>query len=128
MGALSDYSEAQVINHMLRNQAYTPPATVYLALYTTTPDDTGGGVEVSGGAYARQACALDAATVGVTANTSDITFPTATANWGTIVAVGLFDAVTAGNLLWWGALTVNKTVNNGDVFKVLLGDLDLTLD
>lgn len=34
MANLSDYMENKIIDHMLRNQAYTPPATVYVALFT----------------------------------------------------------------------------------------------
>jgi len=129
MGSLSNYLEGKVIDHLLRNQAYTPATTLYLALYTVTPGDAGGGTEVTGGAYARQSVALNASGgVGVTANTSDITFPQASADWGELVAVGIFDDISAGNLLAWGALSPFKTVNSGDTFKVLAGDLDITVD
>ena len=128
MGSFSDYYENQIINHMLRGQAFTPPATIYVALYTTSPTDAGGGTEVSGGSYARQSVTLSAASSGATSNSADVTFPTATADWGPIVAVGILDASTSGNLLAWGALTVSKTVNNGDTFKILAGDLDITVD
>jgi hypothetical protein len=128
MAAISDYYENKIIDHMLRAQAFTPPSTIYLALYTVAPTDAGGGTEVSGGGYARQAITLSAASAGATSNSADITFPTATADWGTIVAVGIFDISTGGNLLWYGNLTQSKTVNNGDTFKINAGDLDITLD
>ena len=128
MSKFSDYYENKIIDHMLRAQAFTPPATLYLALYTVAPTDAGGGTEVSGGSYARQTFSLDAASGGATANSADITFPEATADWGTIVAVGIFDAATAGNLLMWGNLAASKTVNNGDTFKINAGDLDITVD
>jgi len=128
MGSFSDYMENKVIDHMLRNQAFTPPSTLYMALYTVTPSDAGGGTEVSGGSYARQTVTLSAASAGATSNSADITFPQATADWGTIVAVGIMDAASGGNLLAWGALTTSKTVNNGDQFKILAGNLTLSVD
>jgi len=128
MAAISDYYENKIIDHMLRGQAFTPPSAIYLALYTTAPSDAGGGTEVSGGSYARQSFTLTAASGGASSNSADITFPTATADWGTIVAVGIFDASTGGNLLMWANLTASKTVNSGDTFKINAGDLDITLD
>ena len=128
MGSFSDYYENKIIDHMLRNQAFTPPSTLYVALYTVSPSDSGGGTEMSGGSYARQAVTFTAASGGATSNSADITFPQATADWGTIVAVGIFDSSSGGNLLAWGTLTASKTVNNGDQFKILAGDLDITVD
>lgn len=128
MAGFSDYYENKVIDHMLRNQAFTPPATVYVGLYTAAPTDAGGGTEVSGGSYARQAVTLAAASAGSTQNSADITFPTATADWGTIVAAGLFDAASAGNLLAWNNLTASKTVSNGDTFKITAGSLTISVD
>jgi len=126
--SISDYYENKILDHMLRAQAFTPPSTVYVALYTVSPSDTGGGTEVSGGSYARQAVTFNAASGGSITNSADITFPQATADWGTIVAVGLFDASTAGNLLWYGNLTTSQTVNNGNIFKIPAGNLTVSLD
>jgi hypothetical protein len=128
VAGFSDYYENKVIDHMLRNQAFTPPSTVYVGLYTAAPTDAGGGTEVSGGSYARQAVTLAAASNGATQNSADITFPTATADWGTIVAAGLFDAASAGNLLAWNNLTASKTVNSGDTFKITAGSLTISVD
>jgi len=127
MAEFSDFMENKIIDHMLRNQAYTPPATVYVALYTDDPTDADTGTEVSGGSYARQSVTLSAASAGATSNSADITFPTATADWGTITHVGLRDASTGGNLLMHSALDASKTVNNGDTFKINAGDLDITV-
>jgi hypothetical protein len=128
MAAMTDYFENVVINHILRNQAYTPVATIYVGLYTAAPSDTGGGTEVTGGAYARQSISLGAGSLGATDNTADITFPTASAGWGTVTHVGIFDASTGGNLLMYGALTASRVVNNGDIFKILAGNCDLSFD
>ncbi len=127
MSEFSDFMENKIIDHFLRNQAYTPPATVYVALYTAAPSDAGGGTEVSGGSYARQAAGLSAASGGASSNAADITFPQATADWGTVTHLGLFDAATSGNLLMWTPLDASKTVNNGDTFKINAGDLDVTV-
>jgi len=128
MAAISDYYENKIIDHMLRGQAFTPPSTIYLALYTVAPTDAGGGTEVSGGGYARQSFTLTAASGGASSNSADIIFPQATADWGTIVAVGIFDASTGGNLLMWAYLTQSKTVNSRDTFKINAGDLDISFD
>ena len=128
MGALTDYLENKLLDHVLRNVAYTPPATVYVGLFTAAPGETGGGTEVSGGGYARQAVSFSAAANGQTSNSADITFPVATANWGTITHIALFDAATAGNMLWYGALSASKTIQTGDQFIIKAGNLTCSLD
>ncbi len=134
MAGMSDYLENAILDHLFRNSTYTRPANIYIALFTAAPSDAGGGTEVAGGSYARVAVATgassgwDAASAGATANTSTVTFPTATADWGTVTHVGLFDASTAGNLLMWAALTSSKTVQNNDIFRFNAGDIDITLD
>lgn len=114
MDAKSNYLEDAILNHVLRNTTLTSPTTVYMALFTVAPTDTGGGTEVTGGSYARQAITFSAPASGVVANSGAVTFPTATANWGTVVAMGIFDLVSGGNLLYYGNLTASKLVDNGD--------------
>jgi hypothetical protein len=128
MAEFSNYLEDKIIDHMLRNQAFTPPSTLYLALYTDDPTDADTGTEVSGGSYARQAVTLSAASGGASSNSADITFPQATADWGTITHVGIRDAATGGNLLMHSALDASKTINSGDTFKINAGDLDIAVD
>ena len=84
--------------------------------------------EVSGGAYARQLAGLSIPSNGVSSNASDIVFPTATADWGTITHCALMDAATAGNVLMYSALDTSKVVSNGDTFKFNAGDLSATVD
>jgi hypothetical protein len=128
MAEFTDFMENKIIDHMLRAQAYTPPATVYVALFTSAPSDAGGGTEVSGGSYARQAVTLAAAAGGASENSAAITFPQATADWGTVTHLALMDALTGGNMLMHSPLDASKTVNNGDTFKFEAGDLDVTVD
>ena len=114
MDAKTNYLEDALLNHVLRNTAFTSPTTVYVALFTATPGEAGGGTEVSGGSYARQAVTFAAPASGIVANSGAVTFPTATANWGTITSMAIFDAVTVGNMLYYGALAASKVVDNGD--------------
>ena len=130
MAALSNFLENKLIDQLFRGQAFTFPSTVYVGLYTAAPSDTGGGTEVSGGSYARVSVSASLAnwagtqsagstsassgTSGTTSNNIAITFPEPTATWGVITHVGIFDAASSGNLLIHGALTIPKTVNNGD--------------
>lgn len=137
---MSDFLENKLIDWLLRAQAIgitgataaagSGPANVYVGLFTATPADAGGGTEVTGGSYARvaitsaltawagtQAAASTTAssgTNGTTSNNAAITFPAPTAAWGAITGIGIYDASTAGNLLFWAPLTTGKTVNNGD--------------
>lgn len=127
MAEFSNYLENAVINAVLRNTSYTSPTTVYVGLYTTDPTDADTGTEVSGGSYARTSVAFDAPSNGVTQNTSDITFPTATASWGTVTHIGIHDASSAGNLLFHTALDTSKAIDSGDIFKITTGNLTVTL-
>lgn len=104
----------------------SPAVTRYLALFTVAPTDAGGGTEVTGGSYARQVVAFDAAAARATSNTDLETWPTATGNWGTIVAVAIMDALTLGNMLWFDTLDVSRTVNTGEIFEMAAGALDLS--
>lgn len=132
-GSFSDYLENKVLDHVLGGGDYTRPATVYVALFTAAPTDAGGGTEVTGGSYARVAVTNNAtnwpaASGGAKSNGTDIAFAEATADWGNIAAFGIFDAITSGNLMKWGDLTVSKDVDSGDTAKFAVGELDITLD
>jgi hypothetical protein len=127
MAEMSTYLEDALINATLRNTSYTSPATVYLALYTSDPTDADTGTEVSGGSYARQAITFGAPSNGVSTNSAAIEFPQATGTWGTITYVGIRDALTTGNLLYHTALDASKTIASGDIFKIAIGSLSVTL-
>lgn len=130
MAGKSDYLENKFLDFMLRAQAYSAPATTYVALLTAAPSDAGGGTEVTGGSYARVAVTSSLAnwagtqsagstsassgTGGQTSNNAAVTFPAPTASWGVCTHFGIYDASTSGNLLYWAPLTVPKTINNGD--------------
>ena len=127
MAELSNYLENALINVTLRATAYTAPATVYVSLWTSDPTDAGSGTEVSGGSYARTSVTFAAPSNGVTTNNADVTFPTATASWGTVGWIGINDAATSGNLLYHTALDTAKAIDTGDIFKISTGNLSVTL-
>lgn len=127
---MSDYLENKLIDHVFRGQAYTAPTTIYFALFTSACSDSAGGTEVTGGSYARASLAASLAnwagtqsagsttassgTGGTTSNNGVVTFATPSAGWGTVTHLGVYDAVSAGNLLICKALTLSKTINSGD--------------
>lgn len=129
MSAFSNFVENELIKHLFRTGSFTKPTALYIALFTAAPSDAGGGTEVSGAGYARVNLAPSdsnwaAPTDGSTSNAVNIAFGLPTADWGVVTHLGVFDAVTGGNLLLWGALTAQKTVNNGDSAPVFnSGDL-----
>lgn len=127
MAEMSNYLEGALINATLRNTSYTSPATVYLALYTSDPTDADTGTEVTGNAYARQAITFGAPSNGASTNTAAIEFPQATGSWGTVAYIGIRDASTSGNLLYHTALDASKAIATGDVFRVAIGSLSVTL-
>ena len=128
MAGFSDYLEDKVLDHVFGGVAYTAP-TKHVALYTVAPTDTGGGTEVTGGAYARQTSTFTVSGTNPTTATSAaaVEYPTATAEYGTVVAVGILDASSGGNLLAYANLTASKVVSTGDVFRFDAGDIDITL-
>lgn len=127
MSEMSNYLENALINATLRNTAYTSPTTVYLALYTTDPTDADTGTECSGSGYARQAITFGAPSNGVTTNSAVIEYAQAGNSWGTITHIGIRDALTTGNLLYHSPLDASKTIATGDVFRVAIGSLSVTL-
>lgn len=134
-GSFSDYLEDKLLNHVFGATAYSSPGTLYIALFTAAPSDSGGGTEVTGGSYARVAVTNNttnfpnASGTNPTskANGTTITFPTASASWGTVVAFGIFDASSGGNLIAWADLTANKTIGSGDTASFAASSLTITL-
>jgi hypothetical protein len=131
MAAMSDYLEDALLEHVLNSVPYTDPTSVYVALFTAAPSDTGGGTEVSGNGYARVTMTAGWTITGTATraeNTAAVTFPQASGgNWGTITHVGIFDAATVGNLLFHGALTASKVVNDTDQIEFPATTLGVTL-
>ena len=130
MAGITNTLEALTLAHWLKGTALPQPTAITVSLWTTAPDPelSTGGVEVSGGSYARATC--NAWTVSGTAptqaaNTSAVTFTTPSAGWGNVVAFG----VHADGVLWMTTtLNLAKTINQGDTVSFSSGTLIVTLD
>jgi hypothetical protein len=121
MAALSDYAEDLLLTYLLTS------STVYVGLYTAAPSDAGGGTEVSGNGYARQACAFaGTSTSGIFVNSTGIVFTAAGGDWGTVTHTGIFDG--SGNLLLHAQLAAAKPITNGDTASFTSGTLTVSLD
>lgn len=120
---MTDYMENVVGNHLLRNQPFTPPTQMYLAIFTSPTDDLGNGTEASGGGYARQPISLDVFVGGASSNTTAITFSNLAA--ATYTHGALWDALTGGNMWMHGAAPMAKTIALGGSVTVAIGDLDI---
>lgn len=125
MPAMTNYLTNKVYDHVLRNTAYTSPTTVYVGLYTTTTTAAGGGTECTGTGYARVAVTMGAPSNGDGSNSAEVDYGTGNADWGTISHIAVLDASSAGNMLYYGALTVSKAIT-ADPVKIPIGDLDIT--
>jgi hypothetical protein len=128
MSQASNYLETALFNHVFRNTAYTPAASIYLALFTSTATAAeleAGTItnEVTGGSYARQAVTFGAPTNGAGSNSGTITFPTASAGWGTVRYVAVMDASSSGNVLWYAQLTSDVTINTSNTFQFNTGSV-----
>lgn len=128
MAGFSIYLANNLINETLRNINYVPVATHYLALFTTNPTPNNTGIEVSGGSYVRKPITFIAPTNGVTSNSATVTFPAATAPWGTVTHFGIYDALTTGNLLYYHALDITRSILAGDSLSVPIGNISVTLE
>lgn len=112
-GSMSDNFEKKVLDYIFRSSSMGLDASnVWIGLHTVSPTDSTTGTEVTGGSYARVAVLRNgtgftaaAGATATTANVATITFPVATAGWGTVVAFSINDAAAAGNQMYWGSLT-----------------------
>lgn len=139
MAGFTSAYQKKILDYIFKGTAIAspaPPATWRVALFTTNPiaDDTGA-VEVTGGSYARAsitqaqwtAATAPAGGPSVLENTAAVTFPAATADWGTVVGFGLYDLASAGTLIAWGVISPGKVISNGDTASFAAGQLDIIL-
>jgi hypothetical protein len=143
MSASSNYLERKILDHVLKNTAFTQPTNLYVALFTNTSTNAltnlesgtlSDEVSASGTAYQRQSVAFGAASTAsdsyqtTTSSTSaTITFPVATATYGTVSHIAIMDASTGGNVLFYGALANSKEILTGDQFTISTGNLTVAL-
>ena len=125
--SLTNTFETTVLTWLLTASSATRPTAWYIGLFTAAPNDTGGGTEVSGTGYVREAVTFTV-TGDTASNSGAVEWPVAGGSWGTITDLAIFDAVTGGNMIGYATLTAAKTIATGDVFRIPLNDLDITLD
>jgi hypothetical protein len=131
MGSLSDYSELELLDHVF-NAAYSPAATVYLALCTADPTDAGTGASMNecadSGSYARKAITFGAANARSIAQSGTVTFDAATGSWGTASHWAIVDSGThgAGNMLAHGSLSESKSIVSGNTPSVASGQVTVS--
>lgn len=128
---MSNYLRNKLLDHANGKTAFPMPTTVYVAALTSASSVSGPGTEVStaGTGYARQAitATMSAGTSGTSSNSGTISFGPATAPWGTLTDFAVFDAATAGNMLWFGPLSASKTIASADYFQFAAGQFQLSL-
>lgn len=134
MSGPTNAEEQAILDGMMNDPAYAPPATRYIALSTTTPLEDGTNfTEPVGGSYARVATTAadwNAAAGGAPStkdNAAALTFPVASGSWGTCTHMGIFDALATGTVKNWAPLTVAKTITSGDTASFAAGQLILKL-
>ncbi len=122
----TDYLEDEIQDHIHGNGSFSAPAGQYLALFSVTPSDAGGGTELSGNGYARQSITFGASSGGVASNTNTVTFTASGGDWSAAVSAAVMDASSGGNMLEWNAIT-SVTVTDGSSLEYGAGDIDSTL-
>jgi hypothetical protein len=120
---MSNYLANKLLNNVFNGGAWSPPATVYVSLHTAALNAAGVGTEVSGGSYARQAITANTTNFPTTTtreikNAVAFNFPVAAAPWGTVIYFGVWDALSGGNLIWYGEVDPNKTIGTGDALSI----------
>jgi hypothetical protein len=130
MAGLTNYGEDLVLDWLFTTATATRPTVWYVSLYTVAPGEGTAGTEVSGGSYARTLATFTVSGTAPTqaANNAAVEFPTASASWGTVVAAGITDASTGGNLIAFADLTTSKTIASGDILRFSTSTLIITLD
>jgi hypothetical protein len=128
--AFTNFTEDLVLDWLLTTGTATRPTQWHVGLFTAAPGETGGGTEVAGNNYSRKAVTFNVSGTAPTlaTNASAIEFDPASASWGTITHIAVFDAATSGNMLVYAELSTSKAIGSGDVFRIPAGDLDITLD
>ena len=133
MSEISEYLSDNILDHVLRDEEYTPPTDLYLALYDGDPlgegENEGTEVDSDTTNYAREIITFSPATNKEVQNGADVDFPEATGeNWGDITHIAVFDSATGGEILFAGALDNPRTVYEGDVLRFQADEIQIILD
>lgn len=125
-GFISDYLANALLDQVHGGVVWTPPATVYIALFLVAPTGAGGGTEASLGGYARVGKTNNLTTFTVAASRAKnngvlIDYGTASADVGILVGAGTFDASSGGNMLFYGPFSTPVTWASGAPFSIAIG-------
>lgn len=124
--SMTDYLESKVLQHIIGEAAFTQPSGLYLAAFSVAPGETGGGTELTGNNYARQAITFEAeGGDGVVANSAQVQFAASGGDWSEIIGWGIMDASSGGNMLYYQD-SVSHTVLDGATLTIAAGQLVLT--
>jgi hypothetical protein len=127
MSGKSNYLEYKILDHVLATTAYAAPSAVYLSLHYTSPGENDSGTEVSTGGYAREEVSFNSASGGsATGPTTDKEFTASGAAWNGVAHFGIYDASSAGNLLYYGALSAPKDITDGDSIRFVADSITIT--
>lgn len=131
MSNATNYLEDEVLDHVLGKgtRDFTSPTALFVGLLTAVSDgEAASWTEVSGTNYARTAVTFGAASSGSASNSADVEFPAAgSGGWGTVTHIAIFDASSAGNALFYGALSASRAVDEADIFTIVAGNLSISL-
>ena len=121
--SISNYAELKILEHATGKTAWTIPSNVYVKLHTADAGEAG--TTSAATETTRKVAAWATAASGSIATS-------ATLEWTNVAATetyshwSLWDAATAGNCLWTGALSSSASVTAGDTFQIT--SLTLSLD
>jgi hypothetical protein len=123
---MTDYLQNAVINATVRNTSYTSPTTVYASLYSVAPTESSAGTEITGNGYSRQSVTFSAPSLGAAVSNAAVTFTCTTSNWLPVVAFGIMNASTSGNLMYYKNIS-SRQINVGDSLVFASGDIGIAI-
>jgi hypothetical protein len=121
--SISNYAELKILEHLTGKTAWSMPATVYIKLHTADAGEDGTTAAATNAT--RQSTAWATASAGSIAISASITWTNVSTS-ETYSHWSAWDASTAGNCLWTGALSASAAVTAGDTFQITA--LTLSLD
>jgi hypothetical protein len=124
---MTNYLANSIANAVLRNTTYTSPANVYASLYSVAPTANTAGTELTGNGYARQLTTFDVPAAGATVSNVAVSFGAASGNnWPTVVAFGIVDASTSGNILFYQPISA-RNIKIGDTLDIDSGAITIDI-
>ena len=122
---LPDIIENQLLDALVGTSTYSITGATKLRLMTANGNDASAGTEVTGGSYASQTIAFDAAASGSISNNASISFTGMPAV--TVVGIEIYDSAGSPKRLAYGALTTSRTVTAGDTVQFASSAITLSL-